>query len=162
MILPEELESVKFFHSLGPPHVNQLSQLARLQECITGDVLFREGQDWPFICVVLSGHIDLGVAEPGGDAVRVYTAGPGDLVGWSPVLGRRSMTATAQAASRCRLAHFEVSQIQRLCQDDPQFGVAFLRQIALVLSDRLWSTRRHLARTLSHRQPLAAAPEGSD
>ena len=84
----------------------------------------------------------------------------GDLVGWTPVLGQRTMTATARALTRCRLAVLDVKQVLTVCEHDPQFGMAFMRQVALVLASRLYSTRRCLAiaRTLSYRSPLETIP----
>jgi CRP-like cAMP-binding protein len=124
--------------------------------------VFRTGEASSFIYFVLNGTVDLEIEEPVGESRKVATAGPGELLGWSPVLGRRAMTATARAATRCRLAALDVGQLLALCERDPHFGMAFLRQVALVVSDRLSGTRRHLARALSHRGPLGAPPEGSD
>jgi CRP-like cAMP-binding protein len=162
MILVEELTSIEFLRKLGEPYVNQIALLAQLRECPEGTVVFREGQNSPFIYFVLTGKVNLEVQEPEGRSARVYTAGPGGLLGWSPVLGCRAMTATARAAVRSRLAVISVSQILALCEHDPGFGLTFLRQVALVLSERLRHTRRYLARTLSHRLPVAVTAVGSD
>jgi CRP-like cAMP-binding protein len=162
MITPEELAGIEFLRSLSEEHLNQIARMARLKEYEDETVVFRQGEDSPFIYFVLSGKVGLEVEEPDGNSVRVSTIGPGDLLGWSPALERQAMTATGRALTRCRLAVLESPQILDLCERDPRFGVAFLRQIAVVLSQRLWATRRNLARALSHR-PLSAAPlEGSD
>jgi CRP-like cAMP-binding protein len=162
MILPQEMPVLGFLQDLDEPYRNQLSRMARLQECLQGTVLFREGQDWPSLCFVLNGTVDLEVEEPAGESVEIDTVGPGDLLGWSAVLGHRAMTATARAATRCRLAVLDVRQVLALCERDPKFGLAFLRQIALVLSKRLDSTRRHLAiaRTVGQRLPSGTVREG--
>src|SRR5262249_36184527 len=112
----------------------------------------------------LCGTVSLEVEEPDGEAVEVAAAGPGDLLGWSPVLGSRAMTATAYVTARCRLAVLYVPQLLALCEREPQFASAFYRQSALALSDRLGNTRRHLAaaRTVSQRLPFAATVEGND
>jgi CRP-like cAMP-binding protein len=163
MILPEELEAVPFLQGLDEPHRNRMARIAQLRECGAGTRLFGQGQPSSCIYFVLSGEVSLGVGEAGGETVEVAAAGPGDLLGWSPVLGRPTMTATATATSRCRLAVFDAPQLLAWCERDPQFGLAFLRQIALVLSDRLDSTRRRLAaaRTASQRLPSASPVEGS-
>ncbi len=103
----------------------------------------------------------LEVEEPGGP-VGVYVAGPGELLGWSPVLGGRGMTATARAAGRCRLAALDAERVRALCEKEPTFGLAFLRQLALVLSDRLSHTRRRLGSPANVRGPLGVAPGWSD
>jgi CRP-like cAMP-binding protein len=162
MINSEELKDSKFMRNLGEQHLNQIATLARLQACEEKAVLFCQGQVSPFIYFLLSGKVVLEVEEPEGKSVAVSTLGPGELLGWSPVLGRLAMTATARAGTACRLAVLEVQQVGELCERDPRFGVAFLRQVALVLSERLWDTRRNLARALSHR-PLHGGPtETSD
>ena len=112
--------------------------------------------------MVLSGRVGLEVEEPDGKSVGVSTVGAGELLGWSPVLGRHAMTATARAVTDCRLAILDVEKILDLCERDPHFGFALLRQIASALSKRLWDTRRNLARALTHRPVLGVRMESSD
>ena len=104
MILPEEVERIDFLRNLGEPHLHKIAAMARLAECLQGTIVFREGQDSPSIYFLLSGKVGLEVAEPDGESVEVYSASPGELLGWSPVLGQRAMTATARAVTRRRLA----------------------------------------------------------
>jgi CRP-like cAMP-binding protein len=162
MITPEEMKAIKFLRNLSEQHLNQIATMARRQESKEGTVVFSQGQVSPFIYLVLSGNVVLEVEEPVGKSVAVSTIGPGELVGWSPVLGRLAMTATARAVTDCRLAVLDVQEILDWCERDPRFGAAFLRQIALVLSERLWDTRRNLARALSHRPLLTSPMESSD
>src|SRR5262245_61522920 len=160
MILPDEISGIEFFQNLGESHRNQVALMARLEERTEGTVLFGEGEASSCIYFVLTGTISLEVVEPDGESVEVCTAGPGDLVGWSPVLGRPTMTATARALTRCRLAAIEAKQVLALCERDPRFGMAFLRAVALVLSERLQGTRRclALARSVGSRSLLGAIP----
>jgi CRP/FNR family transcriptional regulator, cyclic AMP receptor protein len=162
MITPEEMKEIAFLRNLGEQHPNQIASLAQLKEFEEGTIVFGQDQASRFIYFVLKGKISLRREEPEGEAVEVSTLGPGELLGWSPVLGRLAMTATARAASHCRLAALEANKIVDLCDRDSRFGVAFLRQLAGVLSDRLWSTRRNLVRVLNHRQLNGANVEGSD
>jgi CRP/FNR family cyclic AMP-dependent transcriptional regulator len=160
MILEEELESIGFLRNLGERHLSQIARIAQLKECPEGSPVFAEGEDSSNIYFLLSGKISLGVKEGDREFVEVYVANPGELLGWSPVLGRRSMTATARANTRSRLAVIDVTKILEMCETFPRFGLAFLREIGVTLSDRLWATRRRLASVLRHHSPLAA--EGSD
>jgi CRP-like cAMP-binding protein len=158
MILPEELARIEFLQQLGETYLNRVAGMARLEECLEGTVLFREGQRSPVITFVLSGEVRLEVEEPDGESVEVATVGPGEMLGWSPILGR-PMTATARAATRCQLAVFDASRILGLGEADPRFGMAFLRQTSIALSERLRDTRRHLAiaRSLGQRSPFTLA-----
>jgi CRP-like cAMP-binding protein len=164
MILTEELEKVRFARELGAAHLNDLARIARLKVCSPGTELFKEGQDSPFIYFVLRGMVSLRVQEPYGESVEIDTVGPGEVLGWSPVFGRHSMTASATAATECQLAVCEVKQLEELFKRDLEFGLAFLRKVGLQVSERLRSTRRALGlvRTLTHHSPYALRHEGSD
>jgi CRP-like cAMP-binding protein len=163
MILPEEMGNVEFLRDLGPPYLGQIAAMARLKEHGEGTVLFSEGEFSPVIYFVLRGEVRL-VSEQAGEPLTIYTAGPGEMIGWSPVLGKGAMTATACVSAPTRLAVLDARRVLELCERDPRFGMAFLRQVGVFLSDRLTSTRRCLAysRALSHMSPFVLAHEGSD
>jgi CRP-like cAMP-binding protein len=164
MILPEEMQCVGFLRALSEPYLGRIAAMARLEEYPEGTVLFREGEVSPFIYFLLSGEVRLDIEHVHGQQVTVYTAGPGEMLGWSSVLGRSAMTATARVTSRCRLAALSVSRVLALCEREPRFGMAFLRQVSVFLADRLNGTRRCLAfaRTPQHLSPFALAHEGGD
>jgi CRP-like cAMP-binding protein len=164
MILTEEMECVGFLRNLREPYLSEIAAMARPKECSEGEVLFNEGEKSDCIYFILSGEVCLEIEHASGEPIDIYTAGPGELIGWSPVLGRSAMSATARANSRCRLAVLDVSQVLALCEQDPRFGMAFLKQVGRFLSDRLNSTHRCLAfaRTLRAMSPFALAHEGSD
>jgi CRP-like cAMP-binding protein len=164
MILPEEMESVAFLRDLGESYLAKIAAMARLKEYGEGSILFSEGDVSHDIYFLLSGEVRLVTELLGGEPVTIYTAGPGEMIGWSPVLGGGPMTATACVSSRSRVAVLGASRVLGLCEQDPRFGMAFLRQVGVFLSDRLTSTRRCLAfsRALKHMSPFALAHEGSD
>lgn len=162
MIPVEEMERVEFVRGLGKSYLNQIARLAQLKEYAEGTVVFGEGEESPHLYFVLSGQIGLEVRLPEGNLIQVAIANPGELLGWSPMLGRRGMTATGRAKTWIRLAVLELSQVEALCEADSHFAIAFYRQLALVLSDRLHATRRYLGRVLCHQHPPCLVSEGSD
>jgi len=159
MIFPQEMDKIPFLRNLGGTYANDLARMAQLQERPAGAVIFRRGQDLSVIYFVLEGEVGLEVHVSPQEVAEVHRVGPGDLLGWSPVLARRSMTATARAVTPTRLAVLAVDQIVQMCERDPLFGTAFHRQVAIVLSSRLDDTHRRLSHHLT-RRPIPA--EGSD
>src|SRR5262245_38541370 len=145
MSLEEDMGEVKALRGLGETHLRKLAAIARPRDGPVDAILFREGDDSSFIFVLLSGDVTLEVDMRDRGPTVIYAACPGELLGWSPVLGRHAMTATARAATPCRLAVLEVGRVNELIEKDPQFGIAFLRQLAVIVSDRLSATRRCLA-----------------
>jgi CRP-like cAMP-binding protein len=145
MPLAEEFIEVKTLRRLGDAHVRKLAAIARPQECPAGALLFREGDDSTLIFVLLSGEVSLEVRIQDQSPTTIYMASPGELLGWSPVLGHHAMTASARATTPCRLAILEAARVNELIDQDPQLGLAFLRQLAVIVSDRLSATRHCLA-----------------
>jgi CRP-like cAMP-binding protein len=156
------MEKVPFLRDLGGPYAEQMARVAELKQYAAGAIIFRQGTDYPFLCLVLDGEVCLDVAVSGHEVAEVHRGGPGELLGWSPILGRRSMTATGRAATPVRLAVVEVDQLLGMCERDPRFGSALFRQVALVLSSRLDDSRRRLSQFLAHRPMVGVRSEGSD
>jgi CRP-like cAMP-binding protein len=161
MIAPEELSRIPFLRDLGGPHINQLAAMAEPKEYPEGAEVFRQGPDSPYLYFVLDGEVSLEVQVSGQEAVEVHRGGPGELFGWSPALGRHSLTATGRATTPTQMALFEVARVLELGERDPRFGMAFFRQVARVLAWRLDETRQRLSHHLP-RGPLGHPPEGSD
>lgn len=145
MILPEELERIEFVRALGERYLNEIAMITSPIAYRENEIVFEEGHNSLWIYFVLSGQVGLTVKEHDGKEVEVYNAGPGEMLGWSPVLGSGKMTATARAIASCRLAAVDVQRIHDLCRNDPLFAIAILRETAVTVSDRLRATRRRLA-----------------
>jgi CRP-like cAMP-binding protein len=162
MINPEELKQNEFLQNFDERHLNPIIRMARLKEYEPGSVVFRQGENVPYVYLVLSGKLGLQVEDLGDTPVEVSRVGPGELLAWSVVLGRHSMTATGRTVTRCRLAVLDIKELAELFEQEPRFEAVFLRRIASVVSDRLWDTRRGIARAVSHRPLVSACSEGSD
>jgi CRP-like cAMP-binding protein len=145
MVLPDELQDVELFQDIPPAYVTRIALLAGLKEYPPESVIFREGEQSPCVYFVLRGDVSLEVAVAGRGPVPVATVGPGKLLGWSSVLGLGPMTATARCTGWCRLAVLRADQVLGLCDDDPKFGMAFMRRMAVALANRLAASHRHLS-----------------
>ena len=80
MIPLKDLQSNRFLQGFPPKYVRQLRSIARMQEFPLGTVLFREGTEWPFVYLVLSGNVKLEVNVPGRGILPVQEVGPGELL----------------------------------------------------------------------------------
>lgn len=144
MIHTEELTCVEFLQHIGTTYANRIAFLAQPREVPRGTLLFREGEQSTWIYLLLTGSVALEITGPSGKPKKVQTIRQGELVGWSPVLGLPTMTATARTLERCRLAALDVRELQEMCQKDPHFGSDFMKNIAITLAKRLQATRQKL------------------
>jgi CRP-like cAMP-binding protein len=137
----------------------KLAGLLAPREFAAGSVIFSEGDDQPWLYLVVAGEVALEMCVPARGCTRILTLGPGDLLAWSAVLGEGRMTATAIAVRTTRVLAASGRDLVALCEADHQFGYEFMRALAAALSKRLVATRLQLLDlyNVSGSQPLAGA-----
>jgi CRP-like cAMP-binding protein len=121
-----------------------LAECAQVQDVAAGTIIFREGQQADAVFLVVSGEVALELASHDRGRLRFQTIGPGELLGWSPLLGQPRMTATARALTPVQVVRLEVRPILSLCEQQPRFGMELMRRVATALARRLAATRLHL------------------
>jgi CRP/FNR family cyclic AMP-dependent transcriptional regulator len=160
MVLLEDLEKFDLLQEFSPVYRKQLASLATSKNFLPGSCIFQEGDHERCVYVVAEGKVVLEIKVPSLGVVRVHQVGPGDLLGWSPILGRGWMTATARALTPCRLIALDAEQLRALAERETRFGMEFFRSMASALADRLRATRLQLPDP-RQRQMLGMS-EGSD
>ncbi len=124
---------------------NKLAEIAGMVELEKGEQLFNEGGKEDFIYIVINGRIGLEIFVPARGRMRIETAEPMDLVGWSsvtPVVRQR--TASARAVIDSRLISLDAEKLRGMCDEDYKFGYLFMRRIANIIASRLMVTRLQL------------------
>jgi len=160
MVPLEELENVSVMQQLKPAYVKQLAMQAKLLEYEADDLIFAEGEPEGLVYLVLKGDVALKIKVPDAGGVQVHRVRPGELLGWSPLLGRKSMTAAAHALSRCRLAALDADRLLAAIENDPRFGMEMFRWLAVALAERLHATRQQLGGGMHHHALIVG--EGAD
>jgi CRP-like cAMP-binding protein len=154
MVPLETLKAVRWLQGIADDQLQQVASVAEVQEFPANAVVFREGQTSSSLYLVAEGSVSLEINVPGGGSVRFQTVGPGELLGWSPLLDVGPLTATARTLAPSRLIAIDAAQVQALCAHDTGFGYEFIRRVAQVLSRRLDATRRQLELTSEERALL--------
>ncbi len=133
----------------------QLETLSERRHFHSGTMLFQEGARHDQVYVVLSGTVRLEMFLPAGGRQQLMTVGPGDVVGWSPLLGNETMTATAIALEPVQTLAIHGRRLREFCDANHEAGYDIMLQFLIVVSERLLATRRQLVEQL--RLP---APQG--
>jgi CRP-like cAMP-binding protein len=144
MVMIDQLEGLTFCKGMRREFLDLLATAGEVRNCPTGSYLFREGQHSDNIYLLLQGGVGLEVSVPDLGPVRLQTAGPGELLGWSPVLGLGWMTASAVALSACRVLALDVRKVLRLADEQPRFGMELMRRLAMTLARRLNGARMQI------------------
>ncbi len=144
----DEIARFDGFGRLPEPHLERLAAIARRTKAPAGTVLMREGDDAGDVYIVLDGAVDLSLEG----ATQVFsTLAPGDLLGWSALLGGGARVATATAATEVDLVVIAGEPLRRLCVADPAVGYAVMRAAFACVAHRLSAARRALVSTVAAR-----------
>lgn len=150
----EALEESEFLSRIPVPLRAKLAALSTRREFPAKSVLFQEHQPHEFLYLIEAGHVRLEMSVPVRGRVTLLTAGPGDVLAWSPLLGSGAMTATATTMEPATAWAINGSQLRALCEQDHELGFHVMRQFATALSHRLIATRLQLL-------DLFAGPSGA-
>lgn len=138
------LDEHRFALGLAPHILAELAVLATRREFQPGAVIFREGTACDDLFLIKSGLVALDLQVPGRGLIRVLTIGPGELLGWSPLLGEGPMTATATALEQTAAFAISGSKLRSLCEKNYEVGFRIMQKVAAALSQRLTATRLQL------------------
>jgi len=150
------LQTIPWFQELEPDHFDQLCGITSLRQVEPGEDLFREGDKEDFLYIVIEGRVAIEIFIPGRGRMRIYTAEPTEIVGWSsatPVVRQR--TAGARAVLPSRVAALDAQKMRKLCEENHDLGYVVMRRLANVIASRLLVTRLQLMDMFAH--PTAEA-----
>ena len=138
------LEELHFSALLPPELLERLAAESTVRQISAGEILFREGTVDDNFYIVHTGRLAIEMSIPGRGPVRILTVGPGDMVGWSALLGQGKMTAAAVAVEDSEVVVAPAKELRGLCAENPEFGFHLMKRMADALSRRLVATRLQL------------------
>ena len=134
-----------FFDVFSEAEQQTLMAMAARREFSANVTIFREGELGDAVYLIESGRVGLEICTPGIGCRRVMTLKPGELLGWSPLLGlHEPLTATARAVSDVEALEFKAEPLCDLCEANPVLGFKFMRQVSRALARRLTAARLQL------------------
>jgi CRP/FNR family cyclic AMP-dependent transcriptional regulator len=129
---------------LSDPELGELAKIARHTDLPPAAVVFREGQNQSVIYWVVDGAITLETTGARLKPIVLLTVGPGEVLGWSALVGDSRMTARASTVTNTRLIGFPADDLKKLCDQNHELGYHVMNSIAENLSRRFHATRQFL------------------
>jgi CRP/FNR family transcriptional regulator, cyclic AMP receptor protein len=140
----DALRGVAFFHDLADAQLERLAEIARLVEFPADSEMFHEYDTAKDVYVILSGKVSLVIFTPKFGWRQLAELGAGELIGWSPLVGREHLFDTAKALVPTKALAIDGEKLLALCKADPTFGCEFMHRAAKVLAQRLGATHSQL------------------
>jgi thioredoxin reductase (NADPH) len=132
MITAEELAQLPLFAGLDASGRQRLAQKAADIRVEAGDWVMRQGEEARFF-VVLEGLLQA-VKDIVGQLRELDQVKAGEFFGEIPILLGTADIVSVQALSRCRLARFDLQQLQELIRDSPSSGAIIFKAMTERLS----------------------------
>lgn len=125
-----------WFAALAEMQQRQLLAHARVMQLTAGQRLFRRGDDFDGIYVLLSGAILIAGVHSSGREALLTIVEAGDWIGEIALFDRKARTHDASASLPCQLLHLTSAALQQLVQSDPlwwqRFGQLLTEKMRLV------------------------------
>ncbi len=145
------LQTIPWFQELTPDLFDKLASISGLVSYEAGQELFREGDREAHLYIVLEGRVAIEMYVPGKGRMRIYTAEPLDVVGWSsvtPVVRQR--TASARAVLPSMLVKIDALKLLKMCSEDHDLGYVVMKRMTNVVASRLLTTRLQMLDMFAH------------
>lgn len=143
--ITSSIKAIPWFLDLTPEEIQKLAAIAELKSFNAGEVIFDEGQQHPYLYVILEGRVLLESFIPGHGVLPVYTAESLDVIGWSsltPVV--RQKTSSARVLKNTKAICFHAESLMELCGSECEIGFLIMRRIANIVASRFLIHRLHL------------------
>jgi CRP-like cAMP-binding protein len=139
----EFLREIRFFDGVDETRRAQLGEMCREVNFPARTTIFEEFDRAKDVYFILEGRVSLAICDATG-CRQISVVGKGDLLGWSPLIGRTRLFDTARTATPIKALSFDADELLEFCKRNTDFGFEFMRRAATVLGERLSATRRQL------------------
>jgi CRP-like cAMP-binding protein len=118
------LKGIEFFQDVGDAHLATLATMCREVAFPAGANIFEAREPATDAYFILEGIVSLTSCNPTGRH-QIALVGKGDLLGWSPLLGRSRYSDTASAETNVKMLAVAVKELRSLFQEELASGMAF-------------------------------------
>ena len=134
----------EFLRGLSERHKMILASGARPFTAEPEQVLAQEGERAHAFFLIRLGHVALESILPGADSLVIQKVGPGEIFGWSWLVPPHQWQFRCRAIDAVEGLSFDADWLRDLCERDESLGYHLLKQLVIVIAQRLAGTRRHL------------------
>ena len=129
------IERIYLFEEMSEQSRSEIFRIAAEESYGKGGFLFQAGDPADYLYILQEGRVRLCVQGAG--HIAQIISDPGDIIGWSSMVGHDSYTASAECLTPIRLLKFERNRLAETLQKDPVSGLSFYKRLAHMIGRRL-------------------------
>jgi CRP/FNR family cyclic AMP-dependent transcriptional regulator len=145
-----------FLRDLTPEQFDLLSALFERMELPARASICRQGEPAIHMYFLQEGNVSIRYKPYDGPRITLTHLGPGDVFGWSAVVGNFAYTSDATATTAVCALRVRGMALRNLCVQYPAAGTQILEKLADVVSPR-WIDARRQVQGILRREILARA-----
>jgi len=124
-----------FIMGMGREFATRAMDISEKLSLNEGNILFNVGDSADHFYVLLKGQVQLSLGQ---DRPVVYQARhPGEIIGWSCLIGRPTYSATAECKESTNLLKFDRQSFFTILTQNPANEALLFRRLAEMLGNRL-------------------------
>jgi len=144
MSVVESLRKVEFLKNVSAENLKELASISREVEFGPRQTIFREHDTARDVYLIVQGKVSVVICDANVGCRQIGEVGPGELLGWSPLLDQPRLSAAARTIDHVQAIAVDGDQLLKLSRQAPELGFEIMHAVADVLSQRLTATRRQL------------------
>jgi len=129
------LKQGDLFWGMDKDFVKEAMDISTKENLEEGHIVFKEGDPAEFFYVLIKGRIKLTLGEKSREVYVAYQ--PGEIIGWSSLIGKKTLSATAQCLEATTLGKMDRKKFLELVDKYPAAGAALFQRVAAMLGNRL-------------------------
>ncbi len=138
-------EQSDLFRGMNRDFVKDFMDVSVKESHRKGYFLFREGDRARYFYILLKGSVKINIGETGHTVHRVDQ--PGEVFGWSSLVGRDAYTASAECMESTKLLKIDNNRLQMVLEKDSANGLIFFKRLARTLGGRLLQSYKMISGT---------------
>ena len=135
-----QLTTLPIFNGISGEHLEKLDQIIDQYEVGKNTIIFQQGQAAVNLYILLCGEVIVRYKPHDGPQMTIANIAPGDVFGWSAILGKDTYTSEAIATIDCISYSIRSIQLQKLFIQHPDTAIILLDRIASGIAERLSNT----------------------
>jgi CRP-like cAMP-binding protein len=129
------IDTAYLFEGLREETRKKILATAEEESHAQGDLLFHQDDPALNFYILIEGRVRISVGPQG--LLAHVSSDPGDMIGWSSLVGNNTYTASAECLGPVKVDRIEKSQLDEILHEDPESGMAFFKHLAALIGFRL-------------------------
>jgi CRP-like cAMP-binding protein len=159
MVEVNDFKKLDIFNVFSEKQLAELVEITETKAFKKDAHVYERGKRADHIFVVINGLVSLNRFEPGEKiGISFEKREKGELFGTACFMKPQEYTLTAVCVSDSEVMAIDADQLLKLCEDDPELGYKFLREVAKIYFERYKLAKRQIHEMVKAPTIITALP----